>query len=95
MCVLHYKGVTVRQHHVWCTLAKLRTNSSYNTDLIGKEVINLSTYIHKHFERNVYATWRGMCEKNEDVIRVCMQVKELVDMRDKYVDGVLNRGEML
>ncbi len=22
-----------------------------------------------------------------------MQVKELVDMRDKYVDGVLNRGE--
>ncbi len=35
----------------------------------------------------------GMCEKNEDVIRVCMQVKELVDMRDKYVNGVLNRGE--
>ncbi len=34
-------------------------------------------------ERNVYATWRGMCEKNEDVIRVCMLVKELVDMRDK------------
>ncbi len=31
----------------------------------------------------------GMCEKNEDVIRVCMQVKELVDMRDKYVDGYL------
>ncbi len=38
-------------------------------------------------ERNVYATWMGMCEKNEDVIRVCMRVKELVDMRDKYVDG--------
>ncbi len=33
-------------------------------------------------DRNVYGTWRGMCEKNEDVIRVCMQVKELVDMRD-------------
>ncbi len=53
----------------------------------------------KHFndkycmdERNVYATWRSMCEKNEDVIRVCMQVKELVDMRDTYVHGVLNRG---
>ncbi len=44
-------------------------------------------------ETNVYSTWRGMCEKNEDVTRVCMQVKELVDMRDKYVDGVLNRGE--
>ncbi len=34
-----------------------------------------------------------MCEKNEDVIRVRMQVKELVDMRDKYIHGVLNRGE--
>ncbi len=44
-------------------------------------------------DRNVYATWMDMCEKNEDVIRVCMQVKELVDMRDKYVDGVLNRAE--
>ncbi len=44
-------------------------------------------------ERNVYATWRGICETNEDVIRVCMQVKELVDMRDRYVGEVLNRGE--
>ncbi len=41
----------------------------------------------------MYATWRGMCEKNEDVIRVCMQVKELVDMRIKYIDGLLNRVE--
>ncbi len=46
-------------------------------------------------ERNVYVTWRGMCKKNEDDIRVCMQVKELpvFDMRDKYIDGVLNKGE--
>ncbi len=43
-------------------------------------------------EKTVYATWSSMQEKNEDVIRVCMQVKELVDMRDKYIDGVLNRG---
>ncbi len=34
-----------------------------------------------------------MCQKNEDVIRVCMQVKELVDMTDRYIDGVLNRRE--
>ncbi len=46
-------------------------------------------------ERNVYATWRGMCENNGNVIRVCMQVKELVDMRDKYRDGVLNRGNVV
>ncbi len=34
-----------------------------------------------------------MFEKNEDIIRICKQVKELVGMRDKYVDGVLNSTE--
>ncbi len=36
-----------------------------------------------------YMTWKSMCEKNEDVLRVCIQVKELVDRSAKYVDGVL------
>ncbi len=40
-------------------------------------------------ERNVCKTWKCMCENNEDVFRVCMQVKELVD---KCIDGVLNMG---
>ncbi len=37
-----------------------------------------------------------MGENNEGVIRVCMQVKELVelDMRDKYIYGVLNGGNV-
>ncbi len=46
-------------------------------------------------DRNVYATWKGMCEKNEDVIWVSMQVKELVDMKDRYVDCVLNRRHVV
>ncbi len=40
-------------------------------------------------ERKVYMTWKCMCEMNEHVIRMCMQVKELFDRRDKYIDGVL------
>ncbi len=40
-------------------------------------------------ERNVYVTWECMCENNEDVIRVCIQVKELVDRKDRCIDGVL------
>ncbi len=43
-------------------------------------------------ERNVYVNWKCMCENNEDVIRVCMQVKELVDMMDRCIDRVLNKG---
>ncbi len=60
--------------------------------------INMGANI-KHFideycmgEINVNTTWKCMCEKNEDVITVCMQVKELVVLRDIYADGVLNRG---
>ncbi len=32
---------------------------------------------------------------NEDVITLCMQVKELVDMRDRCLDVVLNRGNVV
>ncbi len=38
-------------------------------------------------ERNMRMTSKCMCEKNEDVIRVDWQVKELVVRRDRYVDG--------
>ncbi len=34
--------------------------------------INLFNDKYGRDERNVYAIWRGMREKNENVIRVCM-----------------------
>ncbi len=57
--------------------ANCHPNSSYS--IMGA---NIKLFNDKYCidERNVYATWRGMHEKNEDVIRVCMQVKEQVDM---------------
>ncbi len=80
----------ISEKNTVCTISNMGQCRSYS--IMGANI--------KHFndkycmdERNMYATWRDMCEKNEDVIRVCMQVKELVDMRDKYVDGVLNRGK--
>ena len=54
----------------------------------------------KHFnckyemsERNVNVVWNDICDRNEDVIRICVQVKELVYMREKCTNGVLSRGE--
>jgi hypothetical protein len=44
-------------------------------------------------ENNVYKKWKCVCEDNQHVIRVCMQVKELAYMRDKCVNGILTRGE--
>ncbi len=80
----------ISENNTVCTISNIGQYSSYS--IMGA---NIKLFNDKYCmdERNVYATWRGMCEKNEDVIRVCMQVKDLVDMRDKCVDGVLNRGE--
>ncbi len=46
-------------------------------------------------ERNMYKTSKCMCENNEDVIRVCIQVKELVDIKDRCIDEVLNSGNVV
>ncbi len=59
--------------------------------------VNIKFCNHKYCvdERNVYATWRSIREKNEDVVRVYMQVKELFDMRDICIYQVLNRGNVV
>ncbi len=46
-------------------------------------------------ESNVYTTWKYVCEKNDNVIRVGMKVTVLVDMKDIYVDGLQIRGKVM
>ncbi len=72
----------ISENNTVFTISNMNQYSSYS--IMGA---NIKPFNDKYCmnERNVYATWRSMCEKNEDVIRVCMQVKELVDMRDKYI----------
>ncbi len=89
-CIKVIKMALISDNNTVCTISNMGQYSSYS--IMGDHI--------KHFndkycmdDRNVYATWIDMCEKNEDVIRVCMRVKELVDMRDEYVDGVLNKEE--
>ncbi len=80
------------ENNTVCTISNMGQHSSYS---IMNANIKLFNDKYCMDERNVYATCRDICEKNEDVIRVCMQVKELVDMRVKYVNGVLNRGDIV
>ncbi len=89
-CIKFIKMTLISENNTVCTFSNMGQYSSYS--IMGANI--------KHFndkycidERNMYTTWSGMCENNENVIRVCMQVKEPVDMRDKYIDRVLNRGE--
>ncbi len=48
--------------------------------------------IHIESIKEMFLTWKCLCEKNEDVSRVYIQVKELADMMDIYVDGLLIGG---
>ncbi len=65
----------ISENNTVCTVSNMCQYSSYS--IMDANI--------KHFndnycmdERNVYARWRDICEKNEDVIRVCMKVKELI-----------------
>ncbi len=39
-------------------------------------------------ESNVYSKWKHICANNEERIRICMQVKELINMRDIFMNGI-------
>ncbi len=82
-CIKFIKMALISENNTVCTISNMGQYSRYS--IMGA---NIKLFNAKYCmdERNVYATWRDMCEKNEDVIRICMQVKELVDMTDKYVD---------
>ncbi len=75
------------ENNAVCTVSNTSRYSSYSIMGATMKLFNDKYYMD---ERNVYA--KCMCDNNEDVIRVCMQVKELVDMRDRCINGVLNRG---
>ncbi len=44
-------------------------------------------------ESNVYSKWKHVCVNNEELIRICMQVKELINMQDRCMKGIFKRGE--
>ncbi len=40
----------------------------------------------------LYSKWKHVCVNNEERIRICMQVKELINMRDRCMNGIFKRG---
>ncbi len=45
-------------------------------------------------ESNMYSKWRHECANNEElIIGICMQVKELIYMRDRCMNGIFKMGE--
>ncbi len=68
-------------------------------------IINVNSYSimganFKHLNRkyyidesNVYSKWKHVCDDNEKVIRMCMQVKELINIRESCMNGIFKREE--
>ncbi len=44
-------------------------------------------------ECNVYSKLKHVCANNEERIRINMQVKQLINMRDICMNGIFKRGE--
>ncbi len=42
---------------------------------------------------NVVKAWNERTSKNEELVRVCELVKEVVEMRDRYIGSVMFRSE--
>ncbi len=61
------KVALISDNNTVCTISNMGQYSSYS--IMG---VNIKHFNDKYCmdDRNVYATWRGMCEKNEDIIRV-------------------------
>ncbi len=68
----------ISENNPVCTISNMNQYSSYSIMGANIKLFNDKCCMD---ERNEYSTWRRACVK--DIIRICMQVKELVDMRDK------------
>ncbi len=42
---------------------------------------------------NVVKAWNERISKNEELVRVCEQLKEVVGMRDRYIGSGMSRSE--
>ncbi len=45
-------------------------------------------------ESNVYRKWKHVCANNEELIWICMQVKELINVRDRCMNEIFKKGEL-
>ncbi len=43
--------------------------------------------------KNVVKAWNERISKNEELVRVCEQVKEVVEMRDRYIGNGMSRSK--
>ncbi len=41
----------------------------------------------------VVKAWNERISKNEELVRVCEQVKEVVGIRDRYIGSMMSRSE--
>ncbi len=50
-------------------------------------------YLPPFAVHKIHIEWKHICANNEELIRICMQVKELINMRDRCMNGIFKREE--
>ncbi len=75
--------VLVSKNCTACTISNIGRYGSHS--FMGANFKHLN---RKHCidESNVYSKWKHVCANNEEHIRICMQVKELINMRDRCMN---------
>ncbi len=83
-CIKVIKMALISENNTVCSISNMGQYSSYS--IMGANI--------KHFNDKYCMDERRACVKRMKMLSVCMQVKELVGIRDRcmYKDWALNRG---
>ncbi len=80
----------VSENYTVCTFSNMGLYGSHSIMGANFKHLNRKYYMD---ESNVYSKWKYVCVNNEELIRICMQIKELINMRDRCMNGIFKRGE--
>ncbi len=89
-CIKFIKMALVSENCAVCTISNMGRYGSHS--IMGANFKHLNRKYCLD-ESNVYSKWKHVCSNNEELIRISMQVKELINMRDRCMNGIFKREE--
>ncbi len=89
-CIKFIKMALVFENCTVCTINNIDQYGSHS--IMGDNFKHLNRKYGMN-ESYMYSKWKHVCVNNEELIRICMQLKELINMRDRCMNGLFKRGE--
>ncbi len=76
-CIKFIKMALVSKNCTVCTFSNMHQYGSHSIMGANFKHLNRKYYMD---ESNVYNKWKHVCANNAELIRICMEVKELINM---------------